>query len=150
MIYKETFDTINFDLWPWVQGQITKWPISRLIVLLQLGNVLWAYRKRYTRKLLTPSILTFDLGFKVKSQKWPISHLILLLQLGNVLWAYRKRYTRQLLTPSIWTFALGFKVKSQNDLDIFLTQCLGGRCRPTSCLVLRVQWVSWLKANTRD
>ena len=67
-IDNNTFGDINFDLSPKVKGQITKRPISVLILDLELRNELWTHRKPWTTKLLATFILTLTFRVKVKSQ----------------------------------------------------------------------------------
>ena len=67
-VYSRFGRALKFDLRPQSQGQMAKWPISRLLLTLELRFQWRTYTKGYIPVLGVPSNLTFDLNLKVKWQ----------------------------------------------------------------------------------
>ena len=65
-VYSRFGHALKFDLRPQSQGQIAKWPISCLLLTLELRFQRLTYTKGYIAVLAVASNLTFDLHLKVK------------------------------------------------------------------------------------
>ena len=143
-------------LWPWIwplthfQGHWTKWPISHLLLILELMNQLQTYKKPYIANLLVTLNLTFDLIFKVTRQNladyWLKSLGINCGLIGSHMW-------RIFSSPWVWSWtSFSRSLNKVADISLKIDFSLQGTavsCRALGPIFYGCLWNSNLDSGFR-